>query len=90
MKHKVVVIPGDGIGPEVTAAVLRVLEAAEAPLEFETRYAGEAALAQGSLVSLLESHRLPDDGVWVVYPQNRHLSPKVRLLVDFLVTQLGK
>lgn len=48
------------------------------------------ALAQGLLVSLLESHRLPDDGVWVVYPQNRHLSPKVRLLVDFLVAQLGK
>jgi Transcriptional regulator len=53
-------------------------------------YYVQAALAQGSLVSLLESQRLPDDGVWVVYPQNRHLSPKVRLLVDFLVTQLGK
>lgn len=53
-------------------------------------YYVQAALAQGSLVSLLESHRLPDDGVWVVYPQNRHLSPKVRLLVDFLVTHLGK
>ncbi len=53
-------------------------------------YYVQAALAQGSLVSLLESHRLPDDGVWVVYPQNRHLSPKVRLLVDFLVMQLGK
>jgi DNA-binding transcriptional LysR family regulator len=53
-------------------------------------YYVQVALAQGSLVSLLESHRLPDDGVWVVYPQNRHLSPKVRLLVDFLVAQLGK
>ncbi|MDD2842823.1 MAG: LysR substrate-binding domain-containing protein, partial [Tolumonas sp.] len=53
-------------------------------------YYVQTALAQGSLVSLLETHRLPDDGVWVVYPQNRHLSPKVRLLVDFLVAQLGK
>lgn len=53
-------------------------------------YYVQAALEQGSLVSLLESQRLPDDGVWVVYPQNRHLSPKVRLLVDFLVAQLGK
>jgi DNA-binding transcriptional LysR family regulator len=53
-------------------------------------YYVQDALAQGSLVSLLETHRLPDDGVWVVYPQNRHLSPKVRLLVDFLVTHLGK
>lgn len=53
-------------------------------------YYVQGALARGSLVSLLESHRLPDDGVWVVYPQNRHLSPKVRLLVDFLVAKLGK
>jgi DNA-binding transcriptional LysR family regulator len=53
-------------------------------------YYVQEALAQGSLVSLLESQRLPDDGVWVVYPQNRHLSPKVRLLFDFLVAQLGK
>ncbi|MBL1376564.1 LysR family transcriptional regulator [Zobellella iuensis] len=46
-------------------------------------------LGQGRLVSLLDQYRLPDDGVWVVYPHNRHLSPKVRLLVDFLVERLG-
>lgn len=46
------------------------------------------ALNNGSLVSLLEQYRLPDDGVWVLYPQNRHLSPKVRLLVDYLVENL--
>ncbi len=41
-------IPGDGIGPEVTSAVLRVLEAAEAPVEWTTRHAGIAALEDGS------------------------------------------
>ncbi|HHW4416182.1 TPA: LysR family transcriptional regulator, partial [Citrobacter gillenii] len=46
-------------------------------------------LDKGLLVSLLEEYRLPDDGIWAVYPHNRHLSPKVKLLVDFLVKKLG-
>ena len=47
MTHTVVLIPGDGIGPEVSDAVLQVLRAAEAPIEFVEHYAGEAALAHG-------------------------------------------
>lgn len=43
--YPVVVIPGDGIGPEVTAAVQRILRAAGAPLEWHERQAGVAALA---------------------------------------------
>ena len=46
--HTVVLIPGDGIGPEVSDAVLSILRAAEAPLEFVVRQAGLAALEQGS------------------------------------------
>ena len=34
MIHHVVLIPGDGIGPEDAAATLEILKAAEAPLEF--------------------------------------------------------
>lgn len=45
--HPVVLIPGDGIGPEVTAAVRRVLEAAGAPLAWIERRAGVAALENG-------------------------------------------
>ena len=45
--HKVVLIPGDGIGPEVSAAVRDVLEAAKAPIEFEEHIAGETALSHG-------------------------------------------
>jgi isocitrate/isopropylmalate dehydrogenase len=45
---KIVVMPGDGIGPEITAATVRVLEAASARfrlgLAFETREVGHAAL----------------------------------------------
>jgi isocitrate dehydrogenase (NAD+) len=55
MIHHVVLIPGDGIGPEVAAATLDILKAAGAPLEFEERYAGEAALARGEREVLPES-----------------------------------
>ncbi|MEJ2137996.1 MAG: isocitrate/isopropylmalate dehydrogenase family protein [Gammaproteobacteria bacterium] len=42
--HKVVLIPGDGIGPEITVAVTRILEAAGADIEWVHRKAGESAL----------------------------------------------
>ncbi len=45
--HQAVLIPGDGIGPEVTAAVKRVLSAAAAPVEWIERQAGIAALDAG-------------------------------------------
>jgi isocitrate dehydrogenase (NAD+) len=47
MPHDVVLIPGDGIGPEVAEAVRRVFDAAKAPVSFIERYAGEAALERG-------------------------------------------
>lgn len=45
--HTVVLIPGDGIGPEVTAAVRRILDAAHAPIEWLERQAGLTALQAG-------------------------------------------
>jgi len=42
--HQIVLIPGDGIGPEVAAATIRVLAAAGAPLEWVEHHAGVAAL----------------------------------------------
>ena len=44
MKHTITLIPGDGIGPEVSAAVVRIIEAAGADVQWETRYAGAQAL----------------------------------------------
>ncbi len=44
MSDLITVIPGDGIGPEVTEAVLRVLDEAGAGLEYERMEAGVAAL----------------------------------------------
>ena len=41
-------------------------------------------LESGKLVALLAQHQQPEEGIWAVYPHNRHLSPKVRLLLDHL------
>ena len=46
MTRTVVLLPGDGIGPEVSAATVRVLEAAGARFEWETHAAGAEALAR--------------------------------------------
>jgi len=38
----------------------------------------------GRLVSMLDMYREAEEGIWALYPHNRHLSPKIRMLVDFL------
>jgi isocitrate dehydrogenase (NAD+) len=43
----ITVIPGDGIGPEITSAVLSVLEALDCGLVFEEALAGGPALQEG-------------------------------------------
>ena len=47
MARTCVLVPGDGIGPEVCEAVVRILDAAGADIEWEQRLAGVAALEAG-------------------------------------------
>jgi isocitrate dehydrogenase (NAD+) len=47
--HTAVLIPGDGIGPEVSDAVRAVFDAAGAPVQFVVRHAGVAALERGAV-----------------------------------------
>ena len=62
-EHPVVLIPGDGIEPEVTAATQRVLAAAQAPIEWIECQAGLAALQAGhdvlpqETLDAIERHR---------------------------------
>jgi isocitrate dehydrogenase (NAD+) len=42
--HRITLIPGDGIGPEVANAVVRIIEAAGVEIEWETHIAGQPAL----------------------------------------------
>ncbi len=46
MSQTITVLPGDGIGPEVTKATLRVLDAAGADLDYEFHTAGADAVAE--------------------------------------------
>jgi isocitrate dehydrogenase (NAD+) len=46
MAHRVTLIPGDGIGPELAEATCRVLDASGVAFEWEPVEAGEAAIAE--------------------------------------------
>ena len=46
MAHRVTLIPGDGIGPELAEATRRVLDASGVTFEWEVQEAGEAQLAE--------------------------------------------
>jgi isocitrate dehydrogenase (NAD+) len=46
MAHRVTLIPGDGIGPELAEATCRVLDATGVAFEWESVQAGEAAIAE--------------------------------------------
>lgn len=45
--RKVTLIPGDGIGPEIVGAAVKVLEAARVPIEWEIADAGISAVKKG-------------------------------------------
>jgi isocitrate dehydrogenase (NAD+) len=52
--YEVVVVPGDGIGPEITEAAVRVLEATGVRIAWREALAGEAARER-------HGHPLPDE-----------------------------
>ena len=47
-------------------------------------------LRSGTLVALLTDMEASDGDVFAVYPAARHLSPKVRAFIDFLVETIGR
>ncbi len=50
--------------------------------------AGEA-LREGRLVQALPGHRPVQGMFWMLWPTNRHMLPKLRVLVDFLSARVG-
>jgi DNA-binding transcriptional LysR family regulator len=90
--------PGEG---EVTVTVSGSLEANNAEAIRDAALAGVGAallptwlvgedLEEGRLAELLPRHHQPDSAVYAVYPAGRHLSPKVRAFIDFLVEKLSQ
>lgn len=48
------------------------------------------ALAMGDLETLLDPHTKEQGLFWALWPSSRHLSPKIRVFVDFICAQLYK
>jgi len=72
-------------GPALLDAALKGLGIAQLPDYYVDEY-----LATGRLVSVLDEFHFADTGVWVVYPQQRFLAPKVRFFIDFLVARFAQ
>src|SRR5919112_1970477 len=45
-KHKITLLPGDGIGPEVTAAVVQIIECSGVDVEWEKFFVGAEAISR--------------------------------------------
>ncbi len=66
-------------GKAVLEAALAGMGLCQLPAFYVSR-----AIAEGQLIEVLQTHRPDDDPIWVVYPQRRHLLPKVQRLIDVL------
>lgn len=66
-------------GVALTDAVLKGLGITQLPDYYLQPY-----LEDGRLVALLAEQQPSDEGIWALYPLNRHLPVKVRLLLDWL------
>ena len=71
-------------GHSLVDAALKGLGIVQLPDYYVQQY-----LVSGELVSLLDNYREPEESIWAIYPHNRHLSPKIRLLVDYLAERLA-
>src|SRR6202047_3874967 len=69
MPHTVTLIPGDGIGPEVTGATVRILEATGVKIQWETFSAGSEAFAKyGEYIPKELTHSIERTGVGLKRP----------------------
>ncbi|MEZ7501963.1 LysR family transcriptional regulator [Psychrobacter sp. Arc29] len=70
-------------GYSLVDAALKGLGIVQLPDYYVQKY-----LVSGELVSVLDDYREPEESIWAIYPHNRQLSPKIRLLVDYLAERL--
>ena len=85
-KEKTVRVKGNlrcNSGIALVDAALKGIGVVQLPDYYLTPY-----LESGQLIAILDQFREPAEGIWAVYPQNRYLSPKIRLLIDYLAEHL--
>jgi len=86
-KHRNIRIKGNlrcNSGHALTDAALKGLGIVQLPDYYVQEY-----IDNQQLIPLMTQFTESDEGIWALYPHNRHLSPKVRMLVDFLSEQLN-
>jgi DNA-binding transcriptional LysR family regulator len=71
-------------GPAIVDAAVNGMGICQLPEFYVAAY-----IRSGRLIAILDNVRAEDQAVWAVYPQRRHLMPKVRSLVDELRNKLG-
>lgn len=70
-------------GYALVDAALKGLGIVQLPDYYVQKY-----LESGQLVRFLDDYRESEEGIWAVYPQNRHLMPKVKVLLQYLQQHL--
>jgi isocitrate/isopropylmalate dehydrogenase len=97
VKYRATLIPGDGIGPEVTDAAVRVIDAAGVKIEWESFDAGPKALElEGTplpqrLIHSVKTHRIALKGPVTTAPFLRSAVDMIRHLgEDGAVQRLEK
>lgn len=71
-------------GPALLDAVLKGVGIAQLPDYYVEQY-----LESGELISVLDTYRHSDTGVWAVTPHHRYRSLKVRVVIDHLAENLA-
>lgn len=69
--------------------VLRTAALAHAGIAFLPNFIVGQDLQVSALISILDGYVPADAGIYAVYPHSRHLSPKVRAFIDFLLGHFG-
>jgi DNA-binding transcriptional LysR family regulator len=54
------------------------------------RFLVKSELTSGSLVTILEQYRLPEHGIYAVYPQRAFIPAKLRVFLDYLERKLSQ
>ena len=75
---------GDNLTFDHAECLVAAASAGTAVIQISSYVTGDA-LRDGLLTPILRKFEVDSPGMWVLYPQNRHLTPRVRAFVDFLV-----
>ncbi len=87
---KVIVIPGDGIGPEITSATIQVLESTGVPFSWDFRKIGQPALQEcGEVLPASVIDAIKDTGIALKGPVTTPIGSGFRSVTVGLRVSLG-